>query len=270
MRIGLALSGGAVRGIAHIGVLKYLEEREIKPCCLAGTSAGSIVGALYCSGKTVEDLQRIASTISWKDLVKFSFPQVGIIDSKRLLRIIKEHIGETTFDELKIPLIINAVDLLSGKEIIIEDGIVAEAVQASCAIPGIFTPVKRNQYLLVDGGLLDNVPAAHMKNRNIDHLISVNVGAQRPLNKEPGNIFEILIQSYDVLRRHRDIPAYEYTDTLIEPDLADITFHDTSKTDILIDRGYKAARQVLDNVNFEKKPNRFLKWLGKRRKAGTK
>ncbi len=269
MKIGLALSGGAARGIAHIGVLQYLEERKVKPYCLAGTSAGSIVGALYCSGKTVDDLKKIASTISWKDLVKFSFPQKGIIDSSRLLRIIKDHIGEITFAELKIPLIINAVDLLSGEEVIIEDGIVAEAVQASCAIPGIFTPVKRDKYLLVDGGLLDNVPAAHMKGRNIDHIISVNVGAQRPLNKEPGNIFEILIQSYDVILRHRDMPAYEYTDTLVEPELGDIAFHDTSNIDILIDRGYKAARKTLDGVNLEKEPNRLFTWLGKRKKKGA-
>ncbi len=269
MRIGLALSGGAARGIAHVGVLKYLEERNLKPSCVAGTSAGSIVGSLYCSGTTVDQLVKIASTMSWKDLINISFPKKGIIDSTRLLKIIKEHIGEITFNDLDIPLVINAVDLLSGEEIVIEKGPVAEAVQASCAIPGIFTPVKRDKHLLVDGGLLENVPAAHLKCRNVDHVIAVNVSAQWPLKKEPVNIFEILIQSYDIVRRHRDMPAYEHTDTIIEPDLGDIAFHDTSNPGVLIDRGYDAAREALGEVTLVKKRSIFSFLSRKREKAGT-
>lgn len=253
MRIGLALSGGAARGIAHIGVLKYLEELGVKPAFVAGTSAGSIVGALYCSGKSVDQLSKIASTISWKDLINFSIPKIGIIDSKRLLKILKEYLGEVTFEDLEIPLLVNAVDLVSGKEIVIEEGPVVEAVQASCAVPGIFTPVRWKQYLLVDGGLLDNVPAVHLESKNIDYKIAVNVGAQSPVKKEPGNIFEILIQSYDIIRRDRYVPAYESADTIIEPELGDIAFHDTSKPGVLIDRGYDAARKAINNKSFKKK-----------------
>ncbi len=267
MRIGLALSGGAARGIAHVGVLKYLEERSLRPACIAGTSAGSIVGSLYCSGKTVNQLVEIASTMSWKDMLSFSFPRKGLIDSSRLLKILKEHLGDITFTDLDIPLVVNAVDLSSGEEVVIEKGPVAESVQASCAIPGIFTPVKWNDYLLVDGGLLDNLPARHLQDRKMDYIIAVNVGAQRPLQKEPDNIFEILIQSYDIIRRHRDLPAYECTDTIIEPELGDITFHDTSNPGVLIDRGYEAARQSLEKVSFEKKPPLFSFFSRKRAKS---
>lgn len=266
MKIGLALSGGAARGIAHIGVLKYLEERKVKICCLTGTSAGSIVGSLYCSGKSIDEMIEIAKTMSWKSLVKFSMPRRGLIDSSRLLKVIEEHLGDTTFDDLKIPLLINAVDLLSAKEVIMTEGSVAESVVASCAIPGIFTPVKRGKYLLVDGGLLDNLPAALMKEKKTDHIISVNVGAQNPLQGEPDSIFEILIQSFDVIRRQRDLPAVKYTDTLIEPELGDIPFHDTSKVDLLVKRGYDAARKELEKVNLDKKPGRISKWLSDRRK----
>jgi len=267
VRIGLALSGGAARGIAHVGVLKYLEERSLRPACIAGTSAGSIVGSLYCSGKTVNQLVEIASTMSWKDMLSFSFPRKGLIDSSRLLKILKEHLGDITFTDLDIPLVVNAVDLSSGEEVVIEKGPVAESVQASCAIPGIFTPVKWNDYLLVDGGLLDNLPARHLQDRKMDYIIAVNVGAQRPLQKEPDNIFEILIQSYDIIRRHRDLPAYECTDTIIEPELGDITFHDTSNPGVLIDRGYEAARQSLEKVSFEKKPPLFSFFSRKRAKS---
>lgn len=267
MRIGLALSGGAARGIAHIGVLKYLEERGVQPCCISGTSAGSIVGALYCSGKSVDELVEIAQKMSWKSLLKLSWPKKGIIESSRLLEVLRQHIGSVYFDELEIPLVVNAVDLLSGKEILIEEGPVAEAVQASCAIPGIFTPVRWKEYLLVDGGLLDNVPAAHIAKRDVDHVIAVDVGAQKPLNKEPANIFEVLIQSYDVIRRNRDMPAYEHTDTIIEPDLGDIAFHDTGDTGLLVERGYKAASRALQNIDLAKKQGRLQRWFGRKKSA---
>ncbi len=271
MKIGLALSGGAARGIAHIGVLQYLEERGIKPCCVAGTSAGSIVGALYCSGKSIAEMSHIAETMSWKDLVKISVPRRGLIKSSRLLEILEEQMGKVTFDELKIPLIVNAVDLVSGKEVVLTEGPVAQAVCASCAIPGIFTPVKMHDYILVDGGLLDNLPAGLMQDRGVDHIIAVNVGAQSPLQKEPDSIFEILIQSFDIMRRERDKPAYECADSLIEPDLGDIAFYDTGKQRLLIERGYEAAKAKLDEVNLEKKPGRFARWLsGRQRKKGDK
>ncbi len=266
MRVGLALSGGAARGIAHIGVLRYLEERGVKPCCIAGTSAGSIVGSLYCSGKSVDELEEIACTLSWKDLVKISWPRRGLIDSSRLLKVLRKYLNDQTFDQLELPLLVNAVDLLSAKEIIMDEGPVAEAVVASCAIPGIFTPVKKEKYLLVDGGLLDNLPAVLMKDRKTDYIISVNVGAQSPLQKEPDTLVEVLIQSFDVIRRQRDEPALEYTDILIEPDLSDIAFHDTSKVDLLIERGYEAAQEALQEIDLSKKPGRFAKWLNKRRK----
>ncbi|MFO7952796.1 MAG: patatin-like phospholipase family protein [Bacillota bacterium] len=263
MRIGLALSGGAARGIAHIGVLKYLEEKQIKPYCLAGTSAGSIVGALYCSGKTVKELTKIASSLSWKSMLGFSFPKMGLLDSSRLLNIIEEYIGEVAFEELNLPLVINAVDLSSGKEVVLEKGSVAVAVQASCAIPGIFTPVKYNDSLLVDGGLLNNLPTPYLMDKKLDCIIAVNVGAQRALNKEPGNIFEVLIQSFDVVQQHRDQQARKYADYLLEPDLGDLGFFDTGNSDLLIERGYETARQVLQKAEFKAKPGLLGKWLGK-------
>lgn len=266
MHIGLALSGGAARGIAHIGVLEYLEERGVRPCCIAGTSAGSIVGAFYCSGMSVGKMKKIAAKMSWKDLIKISIPRKGLINSTLVLKIIEEHIGSITFEDLKIPLIVNAVDLLSGKEIIIDEGRVAKAVEASCAIPGIFTPVKKGSHLLVDGGLLDNLPAVHMKDRALDFVISVNVGAQKPLHEEPQSIFEILIQSYDIIRRHRDIPARQYSDILIEPDLGDISFFDTGKAELIIKRGYEACRQALGAIDLDRKPGLIRQWFKKRSK----
>lgn len=266
MRVGLALSGGAARGIAHIGVIRYLEERGIKPCCIAGTSAGSIVGAFYCAGLSVEEMRQIVSRMSWKALFKIGIPRKGLIDSNLLLHIIEKHIGDITFEQLEIPLIINAVDLLSGEEVILDKGPVAQAVQASCAIPGIFTPVRLNRRLLVDGGLLDNVPVLHMEGRRIDLIIAVDVAAQQPLPKEPGNIFEILFQSYYIIHRHRDIKAHRHADVLIKPDLGDITVFDSGKTEELIERGYEAARLALGEKDLTGGPGLLDRIFGKKRR----
>ncbi len=267
MKIGLALSGGAARGIAHIGVLHYLEERNIKPCCIAGTSAGSIVGAYYCSGRSTSEIKAIVSKMSWKDLFKLTVPRRGLIKISRLLVMLEEQLGDTSFDQLKIPLIVNAVDLVSGEEVLFTEGSVAKAVAASCAIPGIFTPIRLNDRLLVDGGLLDNVPAAHIKDKDVDFIIAVNVVAQKPLQREPESIFEVLIQSYDIIRRYRDIPACKNADALVEPDLGEFSFWDSSKADEIIERGYKAAKEALDHVELKKKKGRIATWFSSKKEA---
>ncbi len=266
MNIGLALGGGAARGIAHIGVLHYLEERGVKPCCIAGTSAGSIVGALYCSGRSVEELIQIASVMSWKDLIHLSIPRKGLISSSLLRKTLEKYIGGITFDELKIPLAVNAVDLLEGEEVLITEGPVLDAVTASCAIPGIFSPFRFNRRLLVDGGLLDNVPTAHLVGKKVNYIIAVNVTAQRPLKKEPDNIFEVLVQSYYILLHQRDIPAYKHADILIEPNLGNYSFWDTGKSKQLIREGYKAAAAALGDVNLIDSGSRLKEWFKKRKK----
>ncbi len=266
MKIGLALSGGAAHGIAHIGVLKYLEEKDVKPCCIAGTSAGSIVGAMYCSGKTLEEIKKTAETISWKDFLKISIPRKGLIKSSMLLKILEEYLGDLEFSDLKIPLMINAVDLLSGEEVVIKEGNVAEAVHASCAIPGIFTPVKIGDHLLVDGGLLDNVPVTVLKDVDLDYLIAVDVGSEIPFQKDPDSILEIIMQSFEIIRRHRDKPAHEHADIIIEPELGDIMLWDISKIDLLIERGYEAASKSLNDLDLHKKQGKIAKWFSRRRK----
>ncbi|MGM0653004.1 MAG: patatin-like phospholipase family protein [Bacillota bacterium] len=266
MKIGLALSGGAVRGIAHIGVLKYLEESNVNLCCIAGTSAGSIVGSLYCSGKSVDELQEVAESVSWKDLIKISWPRKGIIESKRLLKVVKHYLGDIQFEDLELPLLINAVDIIKGKEIIMKQGALAEAVTASCSIPGIFTPVESEGLMLVDGGLLNNIPASLLKDQDLDYIISVNVGAQSLLQKEPETLIEVLIQSFDVIKRQHDQNASDYADLVIEPDLSEFAFYDTSKGKFLIEKGYHAARKALENVDLSKKKGRISSLFGKDKK----
>jgi NTE family protein len=248
MKIGLALSGGVARGIAHIGVLKYLEEREIELSFLAGTSAGSIMAGLYCAGIPLIDMEKIALAFSWKDLFKLTLPRFGLVDSFLLEKLVEEYIGRIDFSELKTPLLVNAVDLVQGEEIIIDSGPVVTAIRASCAIPGIFTPVKLKEMLLADGGVLNNVPAKPLKDKGMDRVIAVDLNAQKPLLETPQNIFEVLIQSYEIIQRNQRQASHAYVDLLIEPDLGDISVWDIGKGALMIERGYEACRRALEGT----------------------
>lgn len=245
MKIGLALSGGVARGIAHIGVLKYLAERQIELSFLAGTSAGSIMAGLYCAGIPLADIEKIALSFSWKDLFKLTLSRFGLVDSSLLEKLVEGYIGSIDFTELKTPLLINAVDLVKGEEVILDSGPVAKAIRASCAIPGIFTPVKLNDMLLADGGVINNIPAKLLKDSGLDRVIAVDLNAQKPLLETPQNIFEVLIQSYEIIQRNQRQASHAYVDLLIEPVLGDISAWDVGKGPEMIERGYEACRSVL-------------------------
>lgn len=261
MSIGLALSGGVVRGVAHIGVLKYLAEQRIELNHLAGTSAGSMVASLYCAGMPLEEIERVALSFTWKDLLRLKVPRLGLIDSAMIEEFMEKLIGRVDFTGLEIPLLVNAVDLLSGEEAVLDSGPVAAAVRASCAIPGIFTPVKMDHKVLVDGGLLNNVPAKPLRDRGIGRVIAVDLKERKPLAKEPQSIFEVLVQSFDIVQRNQHRAGHRYADILIEPDLAGIPAWDTGQTELLIKRGYEAARTALARPGRLRKKSRFLAWF---------
>ncbi len=262
MKIGLALSGGVARGIAHIGVLKYLAERQIELSFLAGTSAGSIMAGLYCAGIPLADIEKIALGFSWKALFKPTLPRFGLVDSALLEKMIEGYIGGISFTDLKIPLLINAVDLVKGEEVVIDSGPVKTAIRASCAIPGIFTPVRLNGMLLADGGVINNIPAKLLKDKGLDRVIAVDLNAQNPLLEAPQNIFEVLIQSYEIIQRNQRQASHAYVDLLVEPVLGDISAWDVGKGAEMIERGYEACRNALAGSGARIIKGGFLKRFG--------
>lgn len=150
--VGLALSGGAVRGAAHVGVLEVLEEAGIRPDVVAGTSAGSLVGALYCAGVPLGDIKAEALELKWSKIGKVTRPRLGWFDISRLEERLNEQIGRRTFAELATPFAAVTADILAGEVVVLREGSVAAAVRASCSLPGIFTPTVQGERLLVDGG----------------------------------------------------------------------------------------------------------------------
>ncbi len=253
MKLGLALSGGAARGIAHIGVLQYLEEREIKPDIIAGTSAGSIIGSLFCAGYSPGEMVKIAHNINWRQIFRYSrirFPRLGLINIDFLDKMLEDFLGGKTFSDLYLPLIVATVDLDNHQPLFIEEGDLISAVKGSCAIPGIFFPVHRNNRTLVDGGVLHNIPTLPLYERKTKNIIAVDVNAHRSPDRSPRNIFEVIYQSLYMVNRYREHEDGNLANHLIVPDLQDIGMWDLNRTEELVELGYNKAEEILGGIKF--------------------
>lgn len=179
-KLGVALSGGGARGLAHIGVLKALSSTGIKIDFLAGASMGGVIAASFAAGLEPSRIEEIAcyvgTTSNLARLIDPTLPKKGILKGERVANFFNKHLGKKTFDDLEIPLIVTAVDLNSNKEIHISDGYVADALRATVSIPGIFVPVEKEGMRLVDGGLLNNLPVDVVRDMGADIILAVDVG----------------------------------------------------------------------------------------------
>lgn len=191
-KIGLALGSGGARGWAHIGVIQALEEAGIPVHCVAGASMGALVGGAYASGK-VHVLREVALRLDWRQVLyhflEFTFPRSGLIDGAKIVRFVRAQVAKSDIETLPMPFAAVATDLATGREVVIRKGDLIDAIRASIAIPGIFTPVIRDGEVLVDGGLVDPVPVSVARQMGADFVIAVdlNRGAfdRRPKARAP-------------------------------------------------------------------------------------
>jgi predicted acylesterase/phospholipase RssA len=177
-KIGYALGGGAARGFSHIGVLKVLEEHNIFPDIIAGSSIGALIGALYASGAKVSDIEQFALRLDLKRLVflaDLTIPTSGLIGGRRIVSLLKSILGDLTFSQLRCDFACVATDINTGEQVVLRDGSLLEAVRASISIPGIFTPVRIGGRYLVDGGLVNEVPVSVCREMGAEYVIGVNV-----------------------------------------------------------------------------------------------
>ena len=180
-KIGLALSGGGARGLAHIGVLKVLEREGIPIDFLAGTSMGGVIAAAYASGLSADYIEqealRMGRLRNLITLLDRTMPRRGLVEGQKVQEYLTTHLGNKTFNDMKIPLALVAVDLISGQEVVLNSGSVVDAVRATVSLPGVFAPFRLGDYLLVDGGVLNNLPADVVRRMGADVVIAVNVSA---------------------------------------------------------------------------------------------
>ena len=280
-KVGLVLSGGGAKGLAHIGVLKVLEEEGIRPDYIAGTSMGSIIGGLYALGYNSTELDSIVKNIDWARLLSDDIPlsyvsshekkeynryqaefrltrdglkiPSGLITGHQIsgmLTGLSWHKAEIhDFDELPIPFRCVAADLRSGKEYIFSEGNLTTAMRASMSIPTVFSPVRKDSLLLVDGGVLNNFPVQICKNMGADIIIGVNVGFQDKAGEDmPENFTEILMAAATISGNVSAREAIRQTDLLISPELSDFStgsFFDNKK---IIQSGEEAARKKIEDL----------------------
>jgi len=238
INFGLALSGGGARGLAHIGVLRALENANIQPGYLTGTSMGGVIAAGYASGLSPNDMEQIAlkyaSVRKLWGLADPTLPRRGLFQGERLLAFFEKHMQGRTFADLRVPLTLVAVDLNSGKEVHMREGSVAEAVRATVSVPGLLAPVENNGQRLVDGGLLNNVPVDVVREMGADVILAVDVytskkgesfwqemGNKRFLSETVGELIAVLGDSLNLLIQQQNVNKLQKNppDFLIYPDI---------------------------------------------------
>ncbi|KAA8734369.1 patatin-like phospholipase family protein [Acinetobacter qingfengensis] len=247
-KIALVLGSGGARGYAHIGVIKVLEDYGIKPDMIIGVSAGSIVGALYASGKSPAELKNIAMNFKPSDVRDFTLSKQGFFDGQKIEDFINKNINQKTLEEMPIPLYVVATELQSGKQTIFYQGNTGQAVRASTSIPSMFVPTKIGDTEYVDGGLVSPVPVEVAKKLGADIIIAVDILA-RPEYTETTNVWGLFNQNINVMQNR--LAAYEsqQADILIQPDIREKQHvFSTKSRQQSITAGENSARQKINQI----------------------
>jgi NTE family protein len=250
-KIGLALSGGAARGFAHVGVLKVLKEHDIPIDLVAGTSAGSIAGLAYASGMSIDNIAEIGGTIGWYSMSKLSFSAKGLLSNAPLGDLIRDRFPFDRFEELMIPYAAVATNLETGEEKVFKgEGDLGFAVCASCAIPGVFTPLEDedgNKY--VDGGVVAPIPTRAVREMGAKKIIAVDVmSPNSDYWGSPSTLLGVFFQSALMLLRTAASQQHYQADVVIVPDVAHLRPDEIGKMDEFIELGEKAALAKLDEI----------------------
>lgn len=247
-KVGLALGGGFARGIAHIGVIQALVSHNIPIDLVAGTSAGSLIGAMFCAGLDPWLLERIWQKANWREMVRLRLRRDGLLDAQGLERFVMEQMGDLQFRELALPFTAVATDLTSGEEMLLDTGRVSTALRASCAFPGIFLPVRVGKHTLVDGGLRHPVPASVVRRMGADLVIAVELGKHRATLTNPRNLIHIMMYSLALIERPHIEQSLAAADLIIQPNLADFGLVELERVSDMVRVGRESAEAVIGQV----------------------
>jgi NTE family protein len=269
--IGLALSGGAARGIAHVGVLRALAENQIPVDYVAGTSAGSLVGGAWASGMPLDEIERIGLNLRWRDIGRVTMSRLGVQSNDRLEQYLRSQLPVTRFEELPIPLAVVATELDSGKPVVMRDhGDVPFAIRASCAIPGWYVPVQdEDGRQLVDGGLVAVIPSNACRSLGADLVIAVDVNAEGALFLGPSqSVIGVVLQSMLVVQRTASLYHRAAADMVIAPKVGHIRWDELARSKELVDAGYKAGLESIAQIRalIETATSAQRKWYQLRRR----
>jgi NTE family protein len=251
LKIGLALGGGAARGFAHIGVIKVLEANGIVPDIVVGTSAGSLVGALYAAGNNGMALQKLAMEMDEAAISDWSVPffstSTGVLKGEGVQQYVNRAVHNQPIEKLRIPFGAVATDLKTGQPILFRRGNTGAAVRASSAVPGVFQPVRVANVDYVDGGLVSPVPVSFARKMGADFVIAVNISAQ-PDTQPASSTFDVLLQTFAIMGQSLNQYELKQADIVIRPELANMKGSDFTSRGPAIIAGEKAALALIAEI----------------------
>jgi NTE family protein len=249
--VALVLGGGAARGFAHIGVIRALEQEKIPIDLVVGTSVGSLIGAIYAADCNSFELEWTAFTLEKGELLDYgllnAFTGMGAAKGEKLEAFVRNKVPVTDIEKLRIPFAAVATDLNRGSRVVLDAGSVARAVRASSAIPGVFQPVEHQGKLLVDGGLVDNVPVAVAREKGADIVIAVDIGKQVS-NFEIHDIIDVMLQSITIMSAENAKGKKQQADILIEPSIGNVGMLDFTQKKRCMQAGIEATQQVMPQI----------------------
>ncbi|MBB5203561.1 NTE family protein [Inhella inkyongensis] len=246
-RVALALGGGAARGFAHIGVIQVLEEAGIRPDLVVGTSAGSLVAALYASGKSGTEMAQLAETMDEGAITDWSFPLKGLIKGEALARYVRQQTGGRPIEQMKLPLGIVATQLADGQGVLFRSGDLGQAVRASSAVPAVFQPVDIAGRLYVDGGLVAPVPVRYARQMGAEVVIAIDISSP-PDAKTKTDPFSMLMQTVAIMGRSINSLELREADWVLRPDLSAVSSSDFGARRQAIAAGRQAAQAALARI----------------------
>jgi NTE family protein len=251
-KLGLALSGGGIRGLAHLGIIQAMEEHGLKPDILSGVSAGAIVGALYADGHSPKEIARFFQESKFFQLAKVALPTKSFMTTERFYKTVGQLLHATTFEELQIPLIINITDLTDGKPVFVNSGPLLDIIMASSSIPIIFNPIEIGGKQYVDGGLTCNLPAKIIRPR-CQELIGIHVN-HIPISPPLHSIWEIAERAYHITLEANTLEEKKVCDLVIEPvKVRKYGLFDVGNSETIFELGYEAGMKALEKYLKEAK-----------------
>jgi NTE family protein len=246
----LALSGGTMKSVAHVGVLKALEEAGIEIERITATSGGTIVGSHYAAGIPIRALEERAVSMRLSDLGRVGFRRLGFLSSERLYALVANAIGDMRFEQLTVPLGIVVTNLLTGTVEVIQSGVVAKAAQASCCIPQIYAPVEMNGSLYVDGGLVEYMPTRALKRFDPPLVVGVNLGYHRETSR-PSHMLALIMHTMGLVAQQNAAISERVADVVIKPDLRRFGSFETRESRTMVRIGYEETLRRLPDIERE-------------------
>ncbi|MFM9277458.1 patatin-like phospholipase family protein [Paenibacillus jiagnxiensis] len=251
-KIGLVLGGGAVRGLAHLGVLKSLEKHTIPIHCVIGTSMGGVIGGLFAAGISVSEIEHTFIHTPKYRFIDVGIWQRGLIAGNGIIQVIgdlleKQNKAELKIEQFPIHFKAIAVDLMEGKQVTLDKGDLGTVLRATSAFPGVFAPLMLNDQMLVDGGVLNNLPIQDMRKEDVDFIIAVDVAREHE-KKPPRNMIEVVYRSYSLMTAERKHSSLHMADLVIRPEVGQYAAFDFTKIKECIAAGEEAAESLIPEL----------------------